>query len=60
MQPNTFMKTNGGSPLYSSPEVIANTPQLGPETDVWAMGVCLFAMVAGYLPWYDRIPLPVW
>lgn len=39
-----------GSPHYSSPEVVAQIPYEGPEVDVWAMGVVLYAWVCGRLP----------
>lgn len=51
MQPGSFLNTYCGSPLYSSPEIILETSYIGPEVDVWALGVILYAMVTGYLPW---------
>eukprot|EP01117_Protostelium_nocturnum_P008052 TRINITY_DN2866_c0_g1_i1.p1 TRINITY_DN2866_c0_g1~~TRINITY_DN2866_c0_g1_i1.p1 ORF type:complete len:501 (+),score=195.28 TRINITY_DN2866_c0_g1_i1:668-2170(+) len=51
MNPGNFLETYCGSPLYSSPEIILETNYMGPEVDIWALGVILFAMVTGYLPW---------
>ena len=33
--------------------MIAGKPYKGPEVDVWALGVVLFAIVCGYSPFYD-------
>lgn len=51
MSPGNFLTTYCGSPLYSSPEIILETSYIGPEVDVWALGVIIYAMVTGYLPW---------
>lgn len=51
MEPGRFLHTFCGSPLYSSPEIILETNYIGPEVDIWALGVILYAMVTGYLPW---------
>ncbi|KAJ3333434.1 protein kinase, AMP-activated, alpha 2 catalytic subunit [Blyttiomyces sp. JEL0837] len=39
-----------GSEEYAAPEVIMSQPYDGRKTDVWAMGVILFAMLTGELP----------
>ena len=39
-----------GSPDYSAPELYLRKPYRGPEIDVWAMGVVLYAMVTGNFP----------
>ncbi len=49
-----FLETSCGSPLYSPPEIIRGVTYLGPEVDVWAIGVIVYAMVAGYLPWEGK------
>jgi hypothetical protein len=43
---NTFC----GSPDYASPEIWMNKGYQGPAVDVWAMGVILYMMVTGYMP----------
>jgi MAP/microtubule affinity-regulating kinase len=49
-QPDSLMKTFCGSPTYASPELILRKEYLGPPVDVWSMGVVLFVLVCGYLP----------
>ena len=46
------MQTIAGTPLYMSPEVING--DYGMESDVWSLGVLMYTLVSGYLPFYDR------
>nr|XP_057917866.1 maternal embryonic leucine zipper kinase isoform X1 [Doryrhamphus excisus]XP_057917951.1 maternal embryonic leucine zipper kinase isoform X1 [Doryrhamphus excisus] len=39
-----------GSPAYAAPELIEGKAYIGSEADVWSMGVLLFALLCGYLP----------
>lgn len=45
-----FLRTACGSPLYSSPEIISGRPYRGPEVDVWALGVILYCLSFGFMP----------
>nr|XP_019955825.1 PREDICTED: maternal embryonic leucine zipper kinase [Paralichthys olivaceus] len=43
-----------GSPAYAAPELIQGKAYIGSEADVWSMGVLLFALLCGYLPFDDE------
>ncbi|XP_076132945.1 NUAK family SNF1-like kinase 1 [Alosa pseudoharengus] len=45
-----MLDTFCGSPLYASPEIINGLPYQGPEVDCWALGVLLYALVHGSMP----------
>ncbi|KAJ3318945.1 hypothetical protein HDV06_006934 [Boothiomyces sp. JEL0866] len=49
-QNSDYMRTSCGTPNYSSPEMISGKPYSGTKTDIWSMGVILYAMVTGTLP----------
>eukprot|EP01039_Chlorochromonas_danica_P005477 gene5477-6028_t len=48
-----FLSTACGSPCYAAPEMIAGKKYFGPLADIWSMGVILFALVCGFLPFED-------
>jgi serine/threonine-protein kinase len=50
--PDTIM----GTPLYMSPEA-AKGEEVGPPTDLYALGVMLFEMVTGQPPFWDEVPV---
>ena len=52
--PRGFLETNCGSPLYASPEIVQGVKYVGPEVDIWSLGVILFAMLTGTLPFEDE------
>ncbi|KAJ3116515.1 MAP microtubule affinity-regulating kinase 1 [Phlyctochytrium bullatum] len=39
-----------GSPVYSAPELIEGRRYVGPEVDAWSLGINMYAMVVGDLP----------
>ncbi|CAD5226639.1 unnamed protein product [Bursaphelenchus xylophilus] len=46
----TLLNTFCGSPLYASPEIINGTPYRGPEVDCWSLGILLYTLVYGTMP----------
>jgi serine/threonine protein kinase len=49
-----LLQTACGSPCYAAPEMIAGKEYVGPVADMWSIGVILFALVCGYLPFEDQ------
>lgn len=46
-----MMKTFCGSPCYCSPECLCRIQYDGRKSDIWSLGVILYAMVTGEHPW---------
>ena len=42
-----------GTPYYMSPEQTRSSKDVGPPADVWSLGVALYRLLAGSLPWSD-------
>jgi len=51
IQADRMMATFCGSPLYCAPECLSRVQYDGRMSDVWSLGVMLFAMVTGDNPW---------
>ncbi|KAJ8412200.1 hypothetical protein AAFF_G00144670 [Aldrovandia affinis] len=45
-----YLETFCGSPLYASPEIVNGRPYKGPEVDSWSLGVLLYTLVHGTMP----------
>ncbi|XP_020858784.1 NUAK family SNF1-like kinase 2 [Phascolarctos cinereus] len=45
-----LLQTFCGSPLYASPEIVNGKPYMGPEVDSWSLGVLLYILVHGMMP----------
>ncbi|KAL0248056.1 hypothetical protein GEMRC1_003295 [Eukaryota sp. GEM-RC1] len=48
------LTTSCGSPHYACPEIIEGVPYDGSKTDVWSLGVCLYALSFGVLPFDNK------
>ncbi|NP_001121499.1 NUAK family SNF1-like kinase 2 [Xenopus tropicalis] len=46
----SYLQTYCGSPLYASPEIVNGRPYVGPEVDSWSLGVLLYILVHGCMP----------
>eukprot|EP01006_Ploeotia_vitrea_P000477 TRINITY_DN103128_c0_g1_i1.p1 TRINITY_DN103128_c0_g1~~TRINITY_DN103128_c0_g1_i1.p1 ORF type:complete len:526 (+),score=55.97 TRINITY_DN103128_c0_g1_i1:83-1660(+) len=49
-----LLETSCGSPHYAAPEVIRGEKYDGTKSDVWSLGVVLFGLCAGRLPFDDQ------
>ncbi|PRP74988.1 hypothetical protein PROFUN_07381 [Planoprotostelium fungivorum] len=45
------LETPCGSANYAAPEILLRQPYRGPKTDVWGLGVLLYCMIRGRIPW---------
>ena len=52
-EPDNFLETPCGSPCYASPEMVCGNRYNGHLIDIWSIGIILFAMLCGYLPFED-------
>lgn len=48
-----LMRTQCGSPLFAAPEIVCNKEYDGRKADMWSLGVCIYTLVLGCLPWRD-------
>lgn len=55
-EPGKLQDCSGGSPLYSSPEILAGEKFDPVKADVWSAGILLFYMLCGRFHDLCRIP----
>nr|XP_020739596.1 testis-specific serine/threonine-protein kinase 5-like [Odocoileus virginianus texanus] len=53
---NTLLSTFCGSMAYTAPEILMSKKYNGEQADLWSLGVILYAMVTGKLPFKERQP----
>lgn len=51
LQNDLMMSTLCGTYYYTPPEVIEEKPYDGRKCDIWSLGVVMFCMASGQLPW---------
>ncbi|KAI8896038.1 kinase-like domain-containing protein [Globomyces pollinis-pini] len=50
----SLLDTYCGSSAYAAPEILAGQKYSGPGADIWSLGVVLYTMVCGYLPFDEE------
>ncbi|XP_006635900.2 testis-specific serine/threonine-protein kinase 5-like isoform X1 [Lepisosteus oculatus] len=53
---SVLMNTFCGSVAYTAPEILLAQTYNGEQADLWSLGVILYAMVTGKLPYHERHP----
>ena len=46
----TYLETFCGTTGYASPEMLMGKKYMGPEVDIWSMGIILYCLLTGTLP----------
>ena len=53
--PDEVLHVACGSPHHLAPEMLLGGGYLGQRIDMWSLGVCLYAMLCGCLPFDERV-----
>ncbi|KAK6327876.1 hypothetical protein J4Q44_G00035220 [Coregonus suidteri] len=53
---SALMNTFCGSVAYTAPEILLSRKYNGEQADLWSLGVILYAMVTGKLPYHEKHP----
>ncbi|KAM0678466.1 hypothetical protein BDAP_000865 [Binucleata daphniae] len=51
---DSFCTTHCGSSYYAAPEMVLAKRYIGPEVDIWSLGIILYAMIHGKLPFEGK------
>jgi len=51
LKPGSLFSTWCGSPVYTPPEVVLRRQYNGISMDIWSLGVVLYVLVTGGMPW---------
>jgi 5'-AMP-activated protein kinase catalytic alpha subunit len=52
---NVMLETPCGSPCYAAPEMLLGNKYSGLLIDIWSVGIILYAMIHGFLPFEVRL-----
>ena len=55
--PNSLLSTFCGSLYFAAPELLSAKKYVGPEVDIWSLGVIMYVLVCGKVP-FDDSSLP--
>ena len=50
-----MVKNTAGTPAFLAPECLEPTPFDAVSADIWALGVCLYNMVFGRIPFFSKL-----
>lgn len=54
VEPNQPIMDTGGTPAYLAPEVILNEGKVCYKSDVWSLGILLYLLVYGHVPFKSK------